>query len=207
MRAASAEIRSTEPRILVRDLSGNLKTTGLAMNGKSLGDVTLAANTSGGRTNFTLDSGIAGASIEGRGSVQLANDYPTDAQVTFKNVTWARLGPLLGYGTGEGRGFEAAAEGQVSVNGPLMNLEQLRGSVQSDTSRSERRALPSFPRANTMLLQNQGPIAATLDRGALKIQSAHLVGGGWPQTDFRPPARCRSEQRRDKPWTSRSMGT
>ena len=32
-----------------------------------------------------------------------------------------------------------------------------------------------------MVLQNQGPIAATLDRGALKIQSAHLSG---PQTDF-----------------------
>jgi translocation and assembly module TamB len=182
--SASAEIRSTEPRILVRDLSGNLKTTGLAMNGKSLGDLTLAAETSSGRTNFTLDSGIAGASIEGRGSVQLANDYPTDAQVTFKNLTWARLGPLLGYETGEGRGFEAAGEGQVSVSGPLMNLEQLRGSVQM-TRLEVSGAASSFRKTNTMLLQNQGPITATLDRGALKIQSAHLVGqAAGQQTDF-----------------------
>ena len=77
-------------------MSGNLKTTGLALNGKNLGDLTLAANTSGGRTNFTLNSGIAGASIEGHGSVQLANDYPTDAQVTFKNVTLGRAAAPVG---------------------------------------------------------------------------------------------------------------
>jgi translocation and assembly module TamB len=186
--SASAEIRSTEPRILVRDVSGNLKTTSLAINGKGLGDLTLAADTSSGRTNFTLDSGIAGASIQGRGSVQLANDYPTDAQVTLKNVTWARLGPLLGYETGEGRGFEAAGEGQVSVSGPLMNLEQLRGSVQV-TRLEVSGAASSFRKTNTMLLQNQGPITATLDRGALKIRSAHLIGqaagqAAGPQTDF-----------------------
>jgi translocation and assembly module TamB len=178
--SGSAQVRAADPRILVTDLSGNLKTTDLAINGKNLGDLTLAANTSGGRTNFTLNSGIAGAAIEGHGSVQLANNYPTDAQLTFKNVTWARLGPLLGYSAGEGRGVEAAGDGQVSVNGPLMNIEQLSGSVQV-TRLEVTGASSAFRKANTMVLRNQGPIAATLDRGALKIESAHLTG---PQTDF-----------------------
>jgi translocation and assembly module TamB len=150
------------------------------MNGKSLGDLTLAADTSGGRTNFTLHSGIARASIEGRGSVQLADDYPADVQVTFKNVTWARLGPLLGYETGEGRGFEAAGEGQVSVSGPLTNIEQLRGSAEV-TRLEVSGAASSFRKTNAMLLQNQGPITAALDRGALKIRSARLTG---QQTEF-----------------------
>ncbi len=175
-----AEIRSTDPRILLQDLSGNLKTTGLAVNGRSLGDLTLAANTAGGRTSFTLNSGIAGGSLEGHGSVQLANDYPTDAQLTFKNITWAKLGPLLGYNPGEGRGFEAACDGQASVNGPLMNPQQLRGSVQV-TRLQVSGSSSVFRKTNTMLLQNQGPISATLDRGSLKIQSAHLAG---PQTDL-----------------------
>jgi translocation and assembly module TamB len=178
--SGAVEIRSTDPRILVRDLSGNLKTTGLALNGKSLGDLTLAANTSGGRTNFTVNSGIAGGSLEGQGSVQLANDYPTVAQVTFKNITWAGLGPLLGYNPREGRGFEAEGDGQVSLNGPLMNVQQLRGSVQVTRLQVSGAAF-AFPKSNTMLLRNQGPIAATLDRGSLKIQSAHLAG---PQTDL-----------------------
>ena len=178
--AGDIQIRDTDPRILPRDLSANVKTTGLAINGKKLGDLRLAASTSGGRTNFTLNSGIAGATIEGHGSVQLAKDYPTDAQLTFKNVSWAGLQPLVGYDASEGRGFEAAGDGQISVNGPLLNTEQLRGSVQV-TRLQVIGASSVFRKGNTMVLQNQGPIAATLDRAVLKIQSAHLTG---PQTDL-----------------------
>ncbi len=180
--AGDVQIRSSEPRILVRNFSGNLKSSGLALNGKHVGDFTLAANTAGGRTNLTLNAG----SVDGHGSVQLTNDYPADAQLTFKNITWSELGPLLGYNPGEGRGVEAAGDGQVSVNGPLMNLQQLRGAVQV-TRLQISGAASSFGRAsvsrksNTMLLQNQGPITATLDHGSLKIQSAHLAG---PQTDL-----------------------
>ncbi|MGP0070657.1 MAG: translocation/assembly module TamB domain-containing protein [Bryobacteraceae bacterium] len=178
--SGSAQVRAAEPRILLRDVSGNLKTTNLAIKGKNLGDLTVAASTSGGRTNFTIHSAIAGAAIEGHGSVQLANDYPADAQLTFKNVTWAGLQPLLGYSSNEGGGFEAAADGQVSLSGPLMNTQQLGGSIQ--VTRLEAGGTPSFfRRASPMLLQNQGPIAATLERGTLKIQSAHLTGS---QTDL-----------------------
>jgi translocation and assembly module TamB len=191
--SATAQIRATEPRILLHDLSGNLKTTGLALKGKNLGDLALAANTSGGRTNFTLHSAIAGASIEGQGNVQLANDYPTDAQLTFKNVTWTGLQPLLGYNPSEGRSFEASGDGQVSVNGPLANVQQLSGAIQ--VTRLEASGSPSFFRqARPMLIKNQGPIAAILDRGALKIQSAHLTG---PQTDFQATGTI--------PWNGQSM--
>ncbi len=178
--SATAQVRAAGPRFLVQDLSGNLKTTALSVRGKNLGDLTLAANTSGGRTNFTLNSGIAGATIEGHGSVELANNYSTDAQLTLKNVTSAGLRPLLGYAVGEGRGFEAEGDAQVAVNGPLMDPQQLRGTVQ--VTRLQVSGAPSaFRTASPMVLQNQGPIAATLDRGALKIQGAHLTG---PQTDF-----------------------
>jgi translocation and assembly module TamB len=177
--SGTAHLSSTQ-RFEIRDINGDIKTTSLAMKGKNLGDLTVAASTAGGRAQFTLNSTIAGASIEGHGSAQLANDYPTDAQLTFKNVTWAGLQPLLGYNTSEGRGFEAAADGQLSVNGPLMNTQQLGGSIQ--VTRLEVSGAPTFfRRASRMLLQNQGPIAATLRRGTLKIQSAHLTG---PQTDF-----------------------
>lgn len=171
----SAEVSAVEPRILLRDVSGNIKTTDLALNGKNLGDLNLAANTSAGRTNFTLNSGIAGAAIEGHGGVQLAGNYPADAQLTFKNVTWAGLRPLLGYNSGEGRGFQAVSDGQVTMNGPLTNAQQLRGSVQI-TRLEVSGASSVFHQANHTLLQNQGPIAASLDRGLLKIQSAHLTG-------------------------------
>jgi translocation and assembly module TamB len=179
--SGAAHVSTTE-RFEISDLNGDIKTSGLALKDKKLGDFALSANTSGGRTNFTLSSTIAGASMEGRGSVQLANDYAAAAQITFQNVTWDGLRPLLGYSAEEGRGFEAIAEGQLSVKGPLANPQQLGGSVQITKLQINGAPSTFFKTTKPMVLQNEGPIAATMDRGTLKIQSAHLTG---PQTDFR----------------------
>jgi translocation and assembly module TamB len=157
-----------------------VKTTGLAVQGKKLGDLTLAANTSSGRVNFTVGSDLAGASIQGHGNVQLAGAYQADAQLTFKNVTWAGLGPLFGHNAGEEFGLEASGDGQLSVNGPLMDTQELRGALQV-TRLQVGGTSQGLHKASAVLLQNQGPIAATLDRGSLKIQSAHLTGS---QTDL-----------------------
>ena len=77
--------------MLARDLNADVKATGLAAQGKNFGDLTLTANTTAGRVNFALNSDLAGAAIQGRGSAQLAANYPLDAQLTFNNLTWARL--------------------------------------------------------------------------------------------------------------------
>lgn len=168
------------PRIELRDLNGNVNATGLAMNGKNLGNLSLAANSSGDRTNFTLASNIAGASIQGSGNVQLARDYPAAAQVKFQNVTWAGVRPLVGSAGNEGQSIDVAADGQVSLTGPLANPQQLTGSFQ--VTRFQLSGAPSFFHTTShLVLENQGPIAATLRRGELKIESAHLTG---PQTDF-----------------------
>jgi translocation and assembly module TamB len=182
---AAAQVQAPQPqgtpRVVLRDMNGNMKATGLAMNGKNLGDLSLAASTSGGRTNFTLASNIAGATIEGHGNVQLARDYPTDAQVKFQNITWAGVRPLVSSLGNEGHNIDAAADGQISVTGPLTNTQQLDGSFQ--VTRFQLSGAPSFfHNASHLVLQNQGPIVATLNRGALQIASAHLTG---PQTDFR----------------------
>ena len=176
-----AEVRATEPRIQVQDVNGSVKTAGLTINGKNLGNLSLAASTSGGRTNFTLSSTVAGASVDGRGGVRLANGYPADAQVTFKNMSWAALRPLLGYKAEEGRGFDASADGELALSGPLTNIQQLHGSVQVTRLQVSGDVSSAFHRTDTVLLQNQGPLAAAFDRGVIKIQSAHLTG---PETDL-----------------------
>ena len=66
------------------------------------------------------------------------------------------------------------------MRGPMMNPDQLNGSLQ--VTRLEASSISDAPHAaKTVLLQNQGPIAATLDRGMVRITSAHVTG---PQTDF-----------------------
>ncbi len=165
---------------IIRDLNASVKATGLAAQGKKLGDLSLTANSAGGRVNFALDSNLANASIHGQGNAQLATNYPIDAQVTFSNVKWTELQPLVSSNAGEPPTFDALAEGQVTVRGPAMKTDELAGSLQ--VTRLEVTSISRTPRtANTVLLANQGPISATLDHGLVRVTSAHVTG---PQTDF-----------------------
>ena len=86
---------------------------------------------------------------------------------------------LIRPGAGEPT-FDATADGQIAVRGPLMSVRDLNGSLQ--VTRLQATAIsPTGRAANTVLLQNQGPISATLDHGVVRIANAHLSG---PQTDL-----------------------
>src|SRR5262249_3513029 len=56
--SGAAAIQPAGQRILVRDLNANLSAKGIAVQGKNLGDLTLAAQTTRGRLNFSLDSNL-----------------------------------------------------------------------------------------------------------------------------------------------------
>ena len=175
----AAEIRQSEPRVMLRDLDADVKATGLSAQGKKLGDLALTANSSAGRLNFALDSNLADIAIHGHGNAELTANYPVDAQLTFSNVVWTRIQGLMRSQNSQ-PAFDAAAEGQITIRGPLMRTDELSGSLQiarlQVTSISK-----ASPAANTVLLQNQGPISATLDRGVVRIASAHISG---PQTNL-----------------------
>ena len=164
----------------VRDLTADIGATGVSAQGRNFGDLTLRASTAGGRTSFTFDSDLAEASIRGRGDAQLSGDYPLTAELTFNNVAWTRIQPLLGPTTGQPPAFDARTDGQITISGPIKKTDQLRGSVR--VAKLELVTL-SRPGDNTrsITIANEGPIAATLDRGTVRIDSAHMVG---PQTDL-----------------------
>jgi len=175
----TAEIRQSEPRVMLHDLDADVKATGIAAQGKKFGDLTVTANTSAGKLNFALDSNLADAAIHGRGNAQLTSNYPVDAQLTFSNVAWTRIQGLVRSGAAQ-PSFDATAEGQITVRGPVMRTDELSGSL--EVTRLQVTSISTAQRtANTVLLQNQGPISATLDRGIVRIASAHVSG---PQTDL-----------------------
>lgn len=176
----SAEVRSNEPRVLFRNLDADLAARRVMFQGKNYGDLTLNAKSSGDRVNFVLASNLANASIQGRGNAQLVDHYPVDAQVTFNNVTWSRLQPLIGSSSGEPPNFDIITDGQVTVRGPAMQADQLQGSLQ--LSKLQVSSIPGpAGRAKAVTLQNQGPVSATLNRQVVRIDNAHLTG---PQTDI-----------------------
>lgn len=174
-----AEIRDTNPRIAVQDLSANVAASGLSARGKSYGDLKLTAATQSGKINLTLASNLGGASIQGHGNVEIAKDYPVDAQLTFSNVAWARLAGLLGSDGAASPAFDLQTDGQVTMRGPVLNTDELRGSAQ--LSQLQLISIPSARGAKSVTIQNQGPVSATLDRSVVRIENAHLTG---PQTDI-----------------------
>jgi autotransporter translocation and assembly factor TamB len=181
----TAQIRASAPRIRLQSINGNVDATGLAEDGKNLGDVMLTASTAAGRANFTLNSKLAGANVQGHGAVQLAAGYTATAQLTFKNINWGDLAPLLHANSAATQNLEASADGDATINGPLANVQQLRGSFELTqlqiSSSGSVFTIGKNARASTELLRNQGPISATLGRGVLQIQSAHLTG---PETNL-----------------------
>lgn len=174
----AATIRREGTRVLFQHLDGNLAAKSVALKGKQFGDLTLTANTTGGRLNFVLDSNLAQASIQGRGHAELSGDYPLNAELTFHNVTWSGLEPLLQSG-GESPTFDAVADGQVTLNGPVTKIDDLRGSLK--ITRVNLNTIPAQRAGRPIAIQNQGPIAMSLDHGVVRIERLHLTG---PETDF-----------------------
>ena len=176
----AATVREASPKILFRELNADIEAQRITSQGKNFGSLAFKANTSGDRLKFSLDSDLAGAAIRGRGDAQLSEKYPLDAQLTFNQVSWTRLQPLIGPRAGQSPAFDAVADGQVSVSGPAADAEQLRASLR--VSKLQVRTIPEPGSLDKPLLfQNQEVIAARLDQGVMHIESAHLTG---PETDI-----------------------
>jgi translocation and assembly module TamB len=172
-------LRNGEPRIQASNLNVNLSAKGIAASGKNLGDLTLTADTSGGRVNFVLDSNLANSTIQGRGNAQLTGDIPVTAQVSFKNVTWKGLQPLFGPVDSSAADFDAIAEGDLNLTGPILKTDALNGRLQ--LTKLEATATTPGHRNQSVTIANQGPIVVAMDRGVARIQNLHLTG---PQTDI-----------------------
>ena len=95
-------------------------------------------------------------------------------------MKWSGLQPLVGSSTGQPSPFEVSTEGQLVLHGPLLKTDQLQAKLRIPllqlNSVSQAR-----PASRPVTIRNDGPIIASLDRGIIRIDSAHLVG---PQTDI-----------------------
>jgi translocation and assembly module TamB len=171
------QIQAAEPRFLIREVNADIRANSITARGVKFGDASLKANTSGGKLSFALDSNLADASVHAQGNATLSGNYPVDSQLSFSNASWTRVRDLIGAGPS---GFEAIADGQITARGPILKRDQMSGTLQ--VSRLRLNTVSTGIRSSAgVLLQNQGPIAASLDRGVIHIQNAHVTG---PQTDL-----------------------
>ena len=161
---------------LFSSLNANIRATGVSVNQQNLGDFTAIADTHGKTVDFNLTSNLAHSDVKGSGSLQLTGDYPVNAHLTFANVTYRGLSPLLT--TEAPLPLDAAIEGQVSVSGPAIDTSRLQGSLQItklDAHSAAVSGVGAKPRVN-LDLKNAGDITATLDHGVVTLGNFRLTG-------------------------------
>jgi translocation and assembly module TamB len=146
------------------------------MNRQNLGDLTASATTRGNAVAFNLASDIAKTNIKGSGTVELSSNYPVNAQLTFGNVTYRGLSPLLSQGTPAP--LDASVEGSLNVSGPATDLNALNATLQ--LTKLEAHSAPAStlgapPRIN-LNVENSGNIVVALNRGNVTLQNFHLAG-------------------------------
>jgi translocation and assembly module TamB len=178
--SGSANIRNSNPGILLTALNANVSATGLTADGKQLGNLNLTANTEPGqRLSFALDSNLAGSTIHGSGNATLDARYPIDAKLSVRNAAWTRMADLLGRPSGGDPMFEAATDADIALQGPLLDIRQLNGSLQIAKLNVTTTPRPGAGKAIT--IANSGPIQLALDHGIVRIQNARVTG---PNTDI-----------------------
>ena len=159
----AASIHEKDPRVLFSSLNANLAATGLSAQGHNYGDLKLTATTqAGNRLSFALDSNLTGGTIRGRGTADLAGNYPVTAQMTFANMSVVTSG------------VDARTDGEMTISGPAMTPEELSGSLRLSK-------LSVTARGTPVTIANDGPVSVAVEHGLLRIQNAHLPGA---QTDI-----------------------
>jgi translocation and assembly module TamB len=162
---------------LFSTLDATIAAKGVSVDRKPVGDLTATAATRGREVEFNLASDFTRADIRGSGRMQLAGDYPLNAQLTFSNVTYSGLSNWTGQ-TGPAT-FDGAATGQVNISGPVLRTDALKGTARISTLEAHpvKQAGAAQPRAD-LHLRNQGDIVIELERSALAIRSFRIAGPG-----------------------------
>jgi translocation and assembly module TamB len=176
---AGLDLVNKQVPVQIAKLDANLNAQSIEFNRQGLGSFSLKAQTKGRQVAVNLDSNLANSTVHGIGSVQLAAGYPVDAKLNFTNVKYSNLQPLMTSVSSAGTrsNFDASVAGVITLQGPITQVEQLRGLLTLNqlamTSTSLRGGQGP---AELTLLQNEAPIVVGLDHSRVDIRALHLTG-------------------------------
>ncbi len=122
-------IRFDQP-LKILDLNADVKTTGLALGVRALGDAHLTAETKNGLMNVRFDSNVAESAIHGDGTVTLTGDYPVDAKLTFSGLGLSAVAAAIrGPSEGKDLNLEGSAAGEVTLSGSARKPDLINASI------------------------------------------------------------------------------
>jgi translocation and assembly module TamB len=160
-------------------LNADIHTRDLRINARPLGDASLTARTAGTRLTFRLDSGIAQSNIRGEGETQLQGKYSTRASVTFSNIHYTNIAPFISETPEIKPGFDAVVEGQASLDGPVLDPDNLNARLQFDRAdflTNPQGSPTGGPAARKVEFHNDGPLIIALSHSRVQIQQFRIQG-------------------------------
>jgi translocation and assembly module TamB len=166
------------------DLNADVRTTGLALGPRSLGDAHLTAETNNGVMTAKVDSDIAKSTIHGDATVRLGGDYPLNAKLTFGNLGLSAIAAVA-RGQKEGTkdlNLDGSAAGEVTLSGPAKSLDTITAAL--NITELEVHPLTVTGAAKNipnLSLKNNGPIRASLTKSVIRVDGARFTA---PNTDL-----------------------
>jgi autotransporter translocation and assembly factor TamB len=151
-------------------LQANVAARAVRIGNRPAGDLTLTGATRGQKLTFRFQSDVASSNISGDGTWTLAGDYPIEAAASFTPIHVASALQLIA-GPGAGDGLSGTIQGSARIAGPVFQPRDLKGTVELTRVDLNRPGPgPGFA------IENAGPVIATLDHLALRIQRADFTG-------------------------------
>ncbi|ABF41475.1 protein of unknown function DUF490 [Candidatus Koribacter versatilis Ellin345] len=141
-------------------IEGHVRVGNVSLGGKKEGELLIDATTHGETLDVTTNSHFVTATVEGKGSIRMRGDLPSDITVAFGNVD---LQPFL---QGIARGH-SSIDGTLHVTGPLRHPVDLEARLE----------IPKYESVvEGKTLRNVGPLVATYKGGIAKLEAFRITG-------------------------------
>jgi translocation and assembly module TamB len=173
--AANVSETAAHPQVRLSSFDADVSTVSLSLGKQNIGGLNFSARTKQSNVTFSLNSNLAQTDIHASGTAQLTANYPTHAEVTFKNVRYQNVARLINQHQDMRAPLHALVEGYISVNGPVLNTNLLAGKV--ELSRLEISSNPpSNGSSESVTLKNDEPVVASLAKGVLNVERFAIRG-------------------------------
>jgi translocation and assembly module TamB len=164
------------PEFRLTALNADINGHALQISEQALGDAHLTASSQGNIVRAHLESNAANSEVRGDGEWRLEGDFPGTATITFAKLDLVQLHTWLQPASaGEPSPFTGSAEGQLRIDGPLLQRQSLKAELRIpkfEFGPSPDSGLP----AGKLVVHNAGPIVASMTNNVITIDSARLTG-------------------------------
>jgi translocation and assembly module TamB len=180
------------PEFHVTAINAAVVSQGLQLSDQALGETHLTATSQGNVVRAHLESDAASSEVRGDGEWRLEGDYPGTATLTFSKLDLVKLRAWLDPPSAATPSpFEGSAEGQLRIDGPLLQPQALKAQLTIPQFELGPAPDPDIPVAK-LVLHNAGPIVASLENKVITVDSGHFTGAA---TDFSLTGKIALQQR------------